>query len=405
MSMRLPVLFGLVLFAPVTALRKRRELAVAGADCDALSGLVVGGQDFGKTIKFVCQGWPPSMGKFPIDDIARARELLEKVMKKGGAWDQIKKIREEMSDRGFCWRNLTVRDNANADCPLGYLPTGLPANFRGSCFTGCMYSTHPLSCGFGCGESRLKCNSAILEQVKLVAQGVAAVYGFVTGDERIGKAVAALIKLSDFLLESLPPIIDAVRGAIDILGAGHGAYVAVVLFQYLVDTAPEVKENAEAILAAIQEFGDIIAELVEEKIETGKINYMSIINEVLDHGEEMLDFAVRATKAFTHPTCAIADNVAFTIENAGDDRLLGPWVQRGEIQGHPRYTRQGDRKTNLEWSKTRWVMFSDGWSGIIGRKFLYESSVRSNDYPTSGWTLLNGTRPVPEFVPVAKRLE
>merc|ERR1719246_161462 len=83
----------------------------------------------------------------------------------------------------------------------------------------------------------------------------------------------------------------------------------------------------------------------------------------------MLEFAVRATKVFTHPTCSITANVAFTLEEVGDDRLLGPWVQRGEVNGHPRYSLVGDRSTNLEWSDAnglnRWVMFTDGVSGVV----------------------------------------
>lgn len=405
--MQLSVLFGLALCAPLSALRKGRAVADTNADCQALADLVIDGKDFGKTIVKLCEAWPPSMGKFPVDDIERARELFEKVMGEGGAWDQIKQIREEKEDRGFCWRNTTVREGT--DCPLGYHPTGLPDNFGSSCFTGCMWSTHPISCGFGCGEDRGQCNSAILDQVFVVAQGVASVYGFVVGDDRIGRAVAAIIKLAEFMLETMPPIIDAIQGAIDILFEGHGAYVAVVLFQYLKETAPDVREPAEAIRDAIQEFGDIIAKLAEEKWEKGEINIITIIREILDHGEDMLDYAVRATQVFTHPTCAISDNVAFTIETAGDDRLLGPWVQRGEIEGHPRYTLLGDRSTNLEYSNanglSRWVMFSDNWSGIIGRIFLYENTARSSDYPTSGWRkLFYGTEPVPEFIPVQERL-
>jgi len=382
---------------------------VASADCNALADLVVGGQDFGRTIVKLCESWPPSMGAFPIDDITRARELFEKVMGDGGAWDQIKQIRADKQDNGFCWRNVSMRPERGGECPLGYTPTGLTGQFTRSCYTGCMWSTHPVSCGFGCGTDRSQCNSAILDQTLVVAQGVASAYGFVVGDLRIGRATAAIISLAEFMLETLPPIIDAIQRSWDILFEGHGAYVAVVLFQYWTEVAPELGDPAEQIRDAIQEFGDIIAKLSEEKRETGSINPLTLIREILDHGEDMLDFAVKATKAFTHPTCAITDNVAFTIEVAGDDRLLGPWVQRGEIEGHPRYTLLGDRNTNLEWSNanglSRWVMFSDNWSGFIGRRFLYDSSARSSDYPMSGWRKLQGDEPLPEFVPVQQRVE
>jgi len=407
--MKLSVLLGFALCPPSLAIRKRRKLGGARADCGGLKDLVVDGQDFGRTFELLCQAWPPAMGEFPENDLDRARELLGKVMGKGGAWDKIKQIRREREDQGFCWRNTTLRSEAGGECPLGYKATDLTGQFTRSCHTGCMWSSHPVSCGFGCAADRSQCNSAVTQQVFVVAQGVASAYGFVTGDDRIGRAVAATIRLAEFMIETMPPIIDAINGAMDILKAGHGAYVAVVLFQYLKETAPDMREPAEAIRDAIKEFGDIIAKLAEEKRETGKINLRKLIDEILEHGETMLDFAVKATKVFTNPTCSISDNVAFTIETAGDDRLLGPWIQRGEIEGHPRYTLLGDRQTNLEWSNAnglgRWVMFSDGLFGVIGRRFLYESDVPSDDYPTSGWRKLQGDEPLPEVVSVQEHVE
>jgi len=405
------VLVGLALCAPLSALRQGyRKQGAADADCESLRDLVVDGQDFGKTLELLCQSWPPSMGEFPVDDIGRARELLGKVMDEGGAWDKIKQIRREKEDRGFCWRNTTLRTESGSECPLGYKATGLTGQFTRSCYTGCMWSTHPVSCGFGCGTDRSQCNSAIIEQSFVVAQAVASAYGFVVGDERIGRAVAAIIKLAEFMLETLPPIMDAVQGAIDLFGQGHGAYVAVVLFQYLKETAPDVRVPAEAIRDAIKEFGDIIAKLSEERQEKGEINLRTFIDEILKHGDTMLDFAVKATKVFTNPTCAITDNVAFTIETSGEDRLLGPWIQRGEVEGHPRYTLLGDRRTNMEWTNanglSRWVMFSDNGFGFIGRRFLYDSNVRSMDYPMAGWRKLqDGKEPLPQFVPVQARVE
>jgi len=405
--MQLSLLIGLALCAPLSALRRHRKV-VAKADCSALRNLVVDGQDFGRTIERFCQAWPARLGEFPVNDVNRARELFQAVMGPGGTWDQLKQIRREKEDNGFCWRNTTMRAQRGGDCPLGFKKTGLTGTFTKSCYTGCMWSTHPVSCGFGCAESRGSCNKNVLDQAFVVAQGVASVYGFVVGDDRIGRATSAIIHLAQFLLETMQPINRAIQRTIEILGEGHGAYVAIVLFQYWKSVAPELKQPAEAIRDAIQEFGDLIAKIFEEQRDTGKISPRKIIDEILEHGETMLDFAVNATKVFTNPTCSITDNVAFTIEEAGDDRLLGPWVQRGEIEGHPRYTLLGDRSTNLEWSnangRSRWVMFSDGWSGVIGRRFLYEAGENSDDYPMSGWRKLQGDEPVPEFVPVQQRI-
>jgi len=351
------------------------------------------------------------MGEFPVNDIGRAKELLDKVMGEGGVWEKLKQIRQDREDRGFCWRNNTLRDESTNKCPLGYHVAGLTGVFGRSCTTGCMWSSHPTSCGFGCSTGQDQCSRAIMQQSFIVAQGVSNVYSFVSGDHRIRQAVAAITNLAEFMFDTMPPIVAAIKGALDIIGDAnvHGAYVAVILFQYLQETAPDVRETAEAIRDAIQHFGDIIARLAAEQSDTGSINPRTLIRSILDHGEEMLEFAVRATKVFTHPTCSITANVAFTLEEVGDDRLLGPWVQRGEVNGHPRYSLVGDRSTNLEWSDAnglnRWVMFTDGVSGVVGRRILYHSYERSMDYPLSGWSTVQGAAPVPDFVPVQERVD
>jgi len=291
LPMKLSVFVGLALCAPLFAIRKgKRKHAIASVDCGALADLEVGGKQWGETLEKVCQSWPPSMGEFPVSDIGRARDLLGKVMDEGGAWDQIKQIRSDREDRGFCWRNNTLRSGSGGECPLGYKSAGLRGLFDRSCNTGCMWSTHPVSCGFGCATDRDQCASNIVDQSFIVAQGVSSVYGFVTGDVLIGKAVSAIITLAEFLLQALPPIVDVINGAIDILKNNEdGAMVAVILFKYLQDTAGDVREPAEAIRDAIQQFGAIIAQLTEEKRETGGINPRSIIRLILDEGPTMLD--------------------------------------------------------------------------------------------------------------------
>lgn len=407
--------------APTSAIRKRAKRSqavevqtvhddatavvdVENEDCKRLAELVGEGKPIGKTLELICTYWPPSMGEFPVDDVERAKELFDKALGPGGAWEQIQKIRRERTDRGFCWRNNTLRDPSTDRCPLGYMRSGLSGLFTRACRTGCMWSEHPISCGMGCASNRSSCGSAVMDQAFVVAQGIGAVYGFVTGDERITKAVAAVVNLAEFLLQAIPPLVEVVKGAVGIIDENECAIViATLLFQYAQENAGDVGESLKSIQEAIKHFADVIAAIAREQAASGRINAGTVIRAILDHGEEMLDFAVRATKVFAHPTCEITANTAFTIEVVGDDRLQGPWVPRGNVNGRPRYTLVGDRSTNLEWSNRnggKWVMFSDGWSGIIGRKYLYESSARSEDYPTDGWSLAGGDSPLPEIVAV-----
>jgi len=409
--MKFLTFLGLALVAPTVAIRKHaRRHTVDSVDCDALADLTVKGKAFGKTLELMCNKWPSDkMGEFPVADVGRAGDLLGKLLNEGGVWEQIGEIRADRKNRGFCWKNTTVRDESTGKCPLGYMRSGLTGLFTRSCRTGCRWSSHPVSCGMACAENRKGCAKTILKQSLTVVEGVSSVYGFLTGDDSdtIKRALAAVTTLAEFLMDALPPLVEIVKGAIDVVKEGEDAVmIAVLLFQYAQEHAGDVKETVGSIREAIRHFADLIAELAKEQRETGSIDTGSLIQGILDHGEDMLEYGVRVAKVFTHPTCDVTANVAFTIENVGDDRLQGPWVQRGEINRHPRYTLVGDRSTNVEWSNRgggRWVMFSDGWSGVFGRKFLYESNVRSSDYPLSGWSLLNGDAPVPEFVAVQER--
>jgi len=409
--MKFLTFLGLALVAPTVAIRKHVQLqTVDDVDCAALADLTVKGKDFGKTLELMCNNWPSDkMGAFPVADIGRGGDLLGKLLDEGGVWDQIGKIRTDGQNRGFCWKDNTVLDKSTGKCPLGYMRSGLKGLFGRSCRTGCMWSEYPVSCGMACAENRKGCAKTVVKQSLTVVQGVSSVYSFLSGDDSdtIKRAIAAVTTLSEFLMEALPPLVEIVNGAIDVVKEGEDAVmVATLLFQYAQEHAAEVNETIGSIREAIQPLADLIAELAKEQRETGSIDTGSLIQGILDHGEDMLQYGVRIAKVFTGAKCDVTAGVAFTLEAVGDDRLQGPWVQRGEINGHPRYTCVGDRSTNLEWSNKgggKWVMFSDGWTGVFGRKFLYESNARSSDYPLSGWSLIKGDAPVPEFVPVQAR--
>lgn len=409
--MKLSVLAALAFCAPSIALRRHSNQSQAAADdCGGLAGVVVKGKNFGQTLETLCHSWPSAqLGKFPVSDVGRAGELLGKAVNEGGALDQIKQIRASGDDRGFCWRQATQR-NESGECPLGYKAIGLTGRFTRTCKTACMWSSYPVSCGMGCATGRGTCSSVIADQALVVAQGVANFIGTVLGDDRVTELLSAVVSLAEFLLATLPQIVDAVRGAMDILDKNEqGIMVVSVLFEYLKEAVPELLESAVGIKNAIQELGATIARLATEKVETGVVTPRKIIREILDSGDAMLDYAVIVTKAFTHPKCSYTDNTAFTLEVVGDDRLLGPWVPRGEVRNRPRYTALGDRSTNLEWASHRrrgkWVMFSDGRTGKFGRRYLYESHAETHDYPLTGWTTTrHGNNPVPEFVPVRPRM-
>merc|ERR1719416_349197 len=88
--------------------------------------------------------------------------------------------------------------------------------------------------------------------------------------------------------------------------------------------------------------------------------------------------AFEVARAFAYAKCELAtDEVAFTIENVGDQRLIGAWTQDGSTNGKPRYRVVRDRtNTVMEWSRRSgswaiWYMdrsfgrgYWFGWAGL-----------------------------------------
>jgi hypothetical protein len=321
MAPRLLSIIGLALVAPSAGIRKSSRVeANVTSGCSALSNIVIGGKKWGQGIEIVCNRWPSGLGEFPLDDITRTRQLLEQAMGPGGTWDQIKEIRENRARRGFCWRNetlrvvsttgrceMTSRGVCYGSCPSGFQPGLLSGIFGPACTSDCRSSTHRRGCGFGCATNVGQCARTVLDQVSVVASGVGSVASFLTGNERIAEVVDAIVNFAEFLMSVLPMLVDAVKGGISaVTDRETGALAAIVLYQYIVEVAPEVGQTMQAIKEAFNQVADIIGDLAEERRETGNISVGHIVRTILDHGDHMLDFAVKITKAFTFSKCAVA---------------------------------------------------------------------------------------------------
>jgi len=413
---------ALCLLTPSVGIRKSRggvgtnssEVA-SNPDCRQLGNVEAGGQRFGEGLELVCRLWP---GRFPVSDVNRARELVQKAVGPGGAWEQIKAIRENHNGKPFCWRNETTRVRSGrpcemesggvcyGDCPWGFKPARLIGRFMPVCTSVCGATTHPVTCGFGCATSRMDCLRALLTQVGEVARAVGQVIEIITGDDRLARLADAVISFSEFLLGVLPDLYDAVSGGIDIIRENEkGVMVIVLLFQYVREVAPEIGETVGSIREAFNELVGILADLMQEKSETGQISVGRVIRGILDNGEDLLDMSVRLTKAFSFGRCSVhMSDVKFTVEEVGDERWDGPYRQNGEKNNRPRYVMKIDSSRRLEFStsaqswtfvkRNRW-----GW-----KTYVYRSSQTPCDYPLGGWAAMGGAAsPMPEVVSVQPR--
>jgi len=418
-------LVGLCLLAPSLGLRKSRArvesnstsevVSAREVDCDALTDIVVNGRDFTEAARTICNLWPASAGEFPVNDVNRIRELIKKAMGPGGTWELIKEIRENHNGKPFCWRNESLRTVVSSDCemesndvcygkcPFGFKRATLSGRFRPVCSSVCGATEFPVSCGFGCSSTRFQCAKTLLNQVGTVAQGVGNIVEFVSGDDRIVRVVDGVLTFSEFLIGVLPSLIDAVKQGIDIVrDSESGAMALILLFEYVKEIAPEIGETVNSIKEAFEELADIIASLAQEKINTGSISIISIVREILEHGDRILDYSVKFTKAFSFGRCAVSTrDVAFTVEEVGEEAFSGPYVQRGMKNGHPFYHQQmrSDRAVEYRaaWSMTR--------VGYLYNSVYYMSSELSDDYPLEGWSARSSVDwPAPEVVEVRPRL-
>jgi len=420
-------LVGLCFLAPSWGIRKSRArvesnstLAVVSArdaDCSALTDIVVDGRDFTQAAQIICNLWPASAGEFPVNDVNRVRELIRKAMGPGGTWELIKDIRENHNGKPFCWRNESLRtvvssncemesnDVCYGNCPFGFKPSSLTGRFRPVCSSVCGATEFPVSCGFGCSSTRFQCALTLLNQVGSVAQGVGRVVEFVTGDDRIVRVVDGVLTFAEFIIDVLPSLIDAVKQGIDIVTDDEsGAMALILLFKYIQEVAPEIGETVESIREAFEELAEIISSLAQERIATGAISVSSIIREILDHGDRVLDYTVKLTKAFSFGRCAVnTRDVAFTVEEVGEEAFSGPYIQRDTKNGHPYYHQQLNTGRAVEYRSAGWTMTHVGY---LYNSVRYQSAEAGYDYPVGGWSASSSSveTPAPEVVEVRARL-
>jgi len=388
---------------------RRHQRIETKEDCAGLGDLEVNGTKFGDVAKLVCQYWP---GDFPVTDVNKVGNLLEAAMGPGGAWEQIKKIRDERGERrGFCWRADTMRelsqteecsmshnDKCYGDCPYGYKPKLLTGKFAPVCNSACSDSNLPLACGFGCAKHYGSCAGALLQQIGSVTRAVASVYSALADDSELLDQVSRIILLTEFSIEVLSKVADTVKllqGVVN--GKEMSLEVIILLFQAVADAAPGLGEDFENLKGAMGEIVELMVSLLEADYGVD-IDLGVIKTALLDHGESLLQSAVDVVRAFTYSRCEPASSVAFTLDDMGDERLMGPWVQRGLMNGKPKYTLRGSKDTVMQWNdgQNHWNIFVDRWCGVACRKVVYISKEQSYDFPVEGWTVAsNGIAPAP----------
>jgi len=354
--------------------------------------------------------------------------IMESAMGPGGVWEDIqhiKKVRDK-KHAGFCWRSKSMRpvadgklidcemphlDKCYGACPFGYKPTTLTGKFSPVCESSCSDSTLPVACGFGCARGVGSCSKALLKQMGSAAQVLATGYDAMAeeGEGQALKQVNRIILLTDFFIDVLGDLVKTVQtlqAGID--GDEMSVEVVILLFEAVKEAAPAMGEDFKKLQGAMKEIVSLLVQMLTPQ-DSDDLDFSSLKDALLDSGDDILDSAVNVVHAFSYGDCKPLAGAAFTLDEMGDDRLMGPWEQRGTMRGKPKYTIRDSREKIMEWSEKemRWEIFVDKWCGIVcfgGRKILYFNIAQSYDFPVEGWKVETGIAPAPLVIAMREPL-
>jgi hypothetical protein len=295
-------------------------------------------------------------------------------------------------------------------CPFGYAPTFLTGAFRPVCTSICGATNHPYGCGFGCANSRINCALVFIQQVLDVAAAVGRVISYVTVNivSKVKKAVEGVAGWALRMLPELAKIAGSLWG--NFTRAHQQAGLLMALMQVVSEAQAALGANQGEIDQAINATQGFFLDLFDAELGWDSLNLQWIANVLLKKGEQVVQEAWGVLGSFDFNECELASaEVHFSVEDVGDDRLIGPWQQKGSKNGKPMYQLIGNGDTFLEWHsrENAWKMFFldrtcclgwwFGWAGL-GWRELYRSTAPTPTFPTEGWRRIEGPNPLPKLV-------
>jgi len=301
-------------------------------------------------------------------------------------------------------------------CPQKFRPTFLKGWFRPVCTSICAETTYPVTCGVGCANTRSDCVSIILNQVKEVAISAGKVAIFFSGagvsGVMLAQTVEQVVKVAEFAFNVLSKVLVIADAAYKDFTREQAELATLVsIFQVLKDLAAEIASDWIKFQDLIRKSGNLFLRLIDAEFAWKNVNLGWITGAIMKEGAAALFGAFEVARAFAYQKCEMADDeVHFTIEQIGDQRLIGAWSEDGSTNGKPRYRLIRDRgNTVLEWSRRSkswaiWVFDASfgrgwwfGWAGL-GWRELYETKANTPGFPSTGWRKIEGPLPMPLLV-------
>jgi hypothetical protein len=306
--------------------------------------------------------------------------------------------------------DMVHQNQCYGKCPYGYAPTWLAGAFRPVCTSICGHTHHPYGCGFGCANSRVNCALVFIQQVFDVAAAVGRVVSYVTVNivDKVKRAVEGVAGWTLRMLPVLTKIVGSLWG--NFTRAHQQAGLLMALMQVVTEAQQAQGVLQPEIDKAINATQEFFLELFDAELGWDSLNLQWVANVLLKKGEQIVQEAWGVLGSFDFNECEVAStDVHFSVEDVGDDRLIGPWMHRGWKNGKPMYQLIGNGDTFLEWHtrENAWKMFlldrtccTGWWFGWIGLGWreLYRSTSPTPIFPADGWRRVEGPNPLPVLV-------
>lgn len=252
----------------------------------------------------------------------------------------------------------------------------------------------------------------MVKEVTLAASKVAAFVLTGPAGLAVAETVASVVKVAEFGFNVLMGILDIVDITWKSFRREEASLATMIgIFQVVKGHAQQLFKDIAEFNAAMDASTSLLLTLIDAEFGWKNINLGWITNAILQYGGDALQSAFKVVSAFAYRQCTPAsDEVAFTVEQIGDERLIGAWTQQGMANGKKAYRLIRDRsKTLLEWSSRHnsWSFwYYDrtfgrgwwfGWAGF-GWRELYYTKTPSAEFPKTGWRKDEGALPLPELV-------
>lgn len=309
--------------------------------------------------------------------------------------------------------DMVHQNRCYGECPRGHKPVWIVGYFRPVCNSICAETEHPFRCGLGCARSRQDCQEVLADQTKSVLLSLSKVASIVTGNTQLHSLTEAVLGVTEFTSETLGKVADAAfKVWTDVKREGAQLGLAVTLGQYLKDVATDLVGDWEQLSGLLESSLSLLLDVFDTQYGWSHLDVNWLSNVLSKHGNDVIEDAHRLVSAFTHDACQVAqkDDV-FTIEQSGDERMIGPWYKSGQNDGRDRFVPKLNSDVVLEWGARRrawnlWVKDKKSWQGWwlgwmgLGWRTLYENRQNSPSFPTAGWILTEGAWPPPFLLSV-----